>query len=321
MFLPALKLFRALSASPLVLLVRVCFVLQLSDKIMEAKKPIEEKEREKSKNQKFMDDQEAEVSETTIKFTSSVQELDRLISTIEEYEASDGGNDISALLEESDVLVKHSEDKKKEHASLKPELEALAKVVDDQEKERSTIEDNIRLLEANERAEKLEKEIAVLNEDLSLVEGSDTVDGDLGRLDERKSELIAGIARLEGRRSEIVESIRGLKRKLSQPEYKNVEEQFRVANIKFDTSEMAVKDIEKYHSALDKALQRYHSIKIGEINNIIRDLWSLTYKGEDINKIEIISGQESGSRASRSYNYRVVMEKGGSRMDVSCHFV
>jgi DNA repair protein RAD50 len=89
-----------------------------------------------------------------------------------------------------------------------------------------------------------------------------------------------------------------------------------VANIKFDTSEMAVKDIEKYHSALDKALQRYHSLKIGEINSIIRDLWALTYKGEDINNIQIISGQESGSRSSRSYNYRVVMEKGGSKMDM-----
>ena len=79
---------------------------------------------------------------------------------------------------------------------------------------------------------------------------------------------------------------------------------------------MAVKDIEKYHSALDRALQRFHSLKIADINAIIRDLWTLTYKGEDITSIELESGKGNGT-SSRSYNYRVVMSKGGSsRMDM-----
>lgn len=42
----------------------------------------------------------------------------------------------------------------------------------------------------------------------------------------------------------------------------------------------------------------------------------LTYKGEDINNIEIVSGEEAGSRAQKSYNYRVVMTKGSSQMDM-----
>lgn len=42
----------------------------------------------------------------------------------------------------------------------------------------------------------------------------------------------------------------------------------------------------------------------------------LTYKGEDISNIEIVSGQEAGSRAQKSYNYRVVMTKGGSELDM-----
>ena len=43
-----------------------------------------------------------------------------------------------------------------------------------------------------------------------------------------------------------------LQRKLSAPEYKEVDEEYRVAMIKYETTQMAVKDIEKYHSALDK---------------------------------------------------------------------
>jgi DNA repair protein RAD50 len=43
-----------------------------------------------------------------------------------------------------------------------------------------------------------------------------------------------------------------LQRKLSTPEYKDVDEEHRVAVIKHETTQMAVRDLEKYHSALDK---------------------------------------------------------------------
>jgi len=58
----------------------------------------------------------------------------------------------------------------------------------------------------------------------------------------------------------------------------------------------------------DKALLRFHSMKIAEINKLIHELWSECYKGGDISSIEIESGQDS--RAAKSYNYRVVMTKG-----------
>jgi DNA repair protein RAD50 len=42
----------------------------------------------------------------------------------------------------------------------------------------------------------------------------------------------------------------------------------------------------------------------------------LTYKGQDISNIEIVSGQESGNKSKRSYDYRVVMTKGGQQLDM-----
>jgi DNA repair protein RAD50 len=57
-------------------------------------------------------------------------------------------------------------------------------------------------------------------------------------------------------------------------------------------------------------------VKIGEINKMVRELWLLTYQGQDINNIELVSGQETGSRGSKSYNYRVVMTKGSTQMDM-----
>lgn len=86
--------------------------------------------------------------------------------------------------------------------------------------------------------------------------------------------------------------------------------------ISYEVNQMAVSDLDKYHAALDKALLRFHGIKIEEINKIIRELWTLTYKGEDITNIELVSGQDGGSRAARSYNYRVVMSKGSTQLDM-----
>lgn len=50
---------------------------------------------------------------------------------------------------------------------------------------------------------------------------------------------------------------------------------------------------------------RYHSVKMAEINKIIRDLWQRTYKGQDVETIEIRSDVDSKEGGRSSYNYRV----------------
>jgi DNA repair protein RAD50 len=82
-----------------------------------------------------------------------------------------------------------------------------------------------------------------------------------------------------------------------------------------------VNDLDKYANALDKALLKFHGIKIAEINKIIKELWILTYKGEDITNIELVSGQESQSWAANSYNYRVVMTKGHNTIYIYSYYM
>jgi DNA repair protein RAD50 len=78
-----------------------------------------------------------------------------------------------------------------------------------------------------------------------------------------------------------------------------------------------VKDLERYFKALDAALMKFHTMKITEINDSIRDLWSKVYKGNDIDRIEIKSDPDDGEDASkRSYNYRVVMTKRDCELDM-----
>lgn len=49
---------------------------------------------------------------------------------------------------------------------------------------------------------------------------------------------------------------------------------------------------------------KFHSMKMFEINKIIKELWVTTYKGNDIQTIEIRADQEENN-GKRNYNYRV----------------
>lgn len=63
----------------------------------------------------------------------------------------------------------------------------------------------------------------------------------------------------------------------------------------------------------------FHSLKMEEINKIVKELWQATYKSNDIDTIEIRSEAESQTTTStkaRSYNYRVVMVKGDTELDM-----
>lgn len=50
-----------------------------------------------------------------------------------------------------------------------------------------------------------------------------------------------------------------------------------------------------------QALLRFHTMKIADINKIIRELWAMTYSGEDIDMIEIVSGDQPGAGKAKRY--------------------
>jgi len=235
---------------------------------------------------------------------------------IQDFDSKNDGDALERIEKQIEGFKSKRKEKEVDVAQIQPHLESLKKALDDQERHKKNLNENIYLLDLNSQIRETQRELGNLNESAEQIKGRDTVEEDLRNLQRRKTELGHQNARLEGRRGEINENIRSFKRKLSQPEYRNVEEEYRIASIKHDTTEMAVRDIGKYHAALDKALQRFHSIKIAEINTIIRDLWNLTYKGEDITNIALVSGKDAGSRSTRSYNYRVVMTKGTTELDM-----
>jgi DNA repair protein RAD50 len=58
----------------------------------------------------------------------------------------------------------------------------------------------------------------------------------------------------------------------------------------------------------------YHSLKMAEINKIIKEHWQATYRGNDIDTIELRA--EADSNAARNYSYKVFMIKGENELEM-----
>lgn len=157
----------------------------------------------------------------------------------------------------------------------------------------------------------------------------DVVTDALVKFQEKQKEIDRSLALEEGKRQQIVKQRSETQALANARELRHAEVDYTTALAELAVLEGTVKDLDIFAHAVDTALMKFHSLKIKEINSTIEELWGLTYKGGDIEKIEIRSSADDeglsagglptgpmGGRANRSYNYRVVMTKCGAEMDM-----
>ena len=77
-------------------------------------------------------------------------------------------------------------------------------------------------------------------------------------------------------------------------------------------------DLERYHSALDRALMAFHGSKMSDINKVVRELWQRTYRGQDIDYIQIRSDEE-GNKAGRTTYIVLVVHQCSSQGAIPVH--
>ncbi|KAM7374588.1 hypothetical protein PAMP_007235 [Pampus punctatissimus] len=122
-----------------------------------------------------------------------------------------------------------------------------------------------------------------------------------------------------GRQKGFEEAILEARKELREDQYEKADELYKNKMITMRTTELVIKDLDIYYKALDQTIMKFHSMKMDEINKIIRDLWRSTYRGQDIEYVEIRSDVDENSSAGvrrRVYNYRVVMMKGETALDM-----
>ncbi|CAM9695145.1 unnamed protein product [Ascophyllum nodosum] len=221
---------------------------------------------------------------------------------------------IQARLQEVTVTIEENEESAKENEIT---MNTKTFVSDKQMQRKKILRDNIEYRAHARELKERQKEVAAVEEEIIKTDSNDVRER-IDELNRESSQKAHKRAELRGRLLGMKDQIRGVENKLATDTYRNVEEKHRRKMIEHRTTEMAVSDLDKYWTALDKALLRFHTMKIADINKIIRELWAMTYSGEDIDMIEIVSGDddEGGGKAKRSYNYRVVMRKNDATLDM-----
>ncbi|XP_061596775.1 DNA repair protein RAD50 [Cololabis saira] len=135
------------------------------------------------------------------------------------------------------------------------------------------------------------------------------------RLEDLKKNRSIALGRQKGFEEEILH----YRKELREDQYDKADECYKNKMITMRTTELVIKDLDLYYKALDQTIMKFHSMKMDEINKIIRDLWRSTYRGQDIEYVEIRSDVDENASAGvrrRVYNYRVVMVKGDTHLDM-----
>ncbi|XP_074528810.1 DNA repair protein RAD50 [Halichoeres trimaculatus] len=252
----------------------------------------------------------------------AIKERVKVISTLERdiNKYVDEGKDKYKEQKESELQETntqlHEAEKYKE--KINKEMGNIRQDIDTQKVQERWLQDNLTL---RKRVEEL-KEVVVKREALMKDMGNMQVmqlrqerrEAERKLEDLKKNRSVA-----VGRQKGFEEEILHYRKELREDQYDKADERYKNKMITMRTTELVIKDLDLYYKALDQTIMKFHSMKMDEINKIIRDLWRSTYRGQDIEYVEIRSDMDENSSAGvrrRVYNYRVVMVKGDTALDM-----
>lgn len=107
------------------------------------------------------------------------------------------------------------------------------------------------------------------------------------------------LGELNGTFQEIEKSIRELEVKLRREEFATAEERYLDQVKDFEIHQGISEDLANFYNALESALMKFHKERMSVINRMVREMWHSTYKGKDIDYVEI-HAEESGALGTSS---------------------
>ncbi|NXY52822.1 RAD50 protein, partial [Callaeas wilsoni] len=247
-----------------------------------------------------------------------VKDINKYVKEIENY-IQQGKEDYKKQKEsELDEVNSRLTACEKQKEKISKEMEMTRQDIDTQKIQERWLEDNLTLRKRNEELKEVEDNIKQLTKEMGELKVPQ-MKNEQKHLEEKIESLKRNHHVALGRQHGFEEEIVRFRKELREPQFKDAEEKYRDMMIVMRTTELVNKDLDLYYKALDKAIMTFHSMKMEEINKIIRDLWRSIYRGQDIEYIEIRSDADDNVSATdkrRNYNYRVVMVKGDTALDM-----
>jgi len=240
-----------------------------------------------------------------------LQGMNKTIAQAQSSGTSERLAEHNASLEETNGKIETLEGKWVARSKL---LKAKDEIIARQSDLKRELEDNIAYLRGKREEDAILQEIDQLTSEIHNMGETSVVEKKLRQHMNAKNDLRTEHAEAQGRVKAHREAMSAAGAQLKGAEYNNIDSRLSKQLVELKTYEMVSQDLDRYHNALDKALMSFHASKMEEINKVVRELWQRTYRGQDIDSIQIRSDSEGTGRSS--YNYRVVMLVGGAELEM-----
>ncbi|OMO96607.1 DNA repair protein Rad50 [Corchorus capsularis] len=255
-----------------------------------------------------------QLNERRSSYKSDAVALSEINSTIKGYYDLNKAEKLNEMLEQQSVMESQLRSCETRKEEILAELKKSGDLMRNQDQLRRNIEDNLNYRKTKAQVDALTREVDSFQEKIMEIGDISKLEAELKKLLEERMGLLSEINRYRGTMSVYQSNISKNKAELKQAQYKDIDKRYFDQLIQLKTTEMANKDLDRYYNALDKALMRFHSMKMEEINKIIRELWQQTYRGQDIDYISIHSDSEGAG--TRSYSYKVLMQTGDAELEM-----
>jgi DNA repair protein RAD50 len=250
--------------------------------------------------------------EEASKLSDSLRQLDLANQEITAYIERGGPDQLVRAHHEVEILQGDRSRIETEMMAVMRKIKNIEDTMRDTEMTKRSISENIRYRKAKSVLETLQVEIEDLEgrgaerDKKQYEEEASHWDHEYHALNAQKISLERDMKNKDDQLTELMNEYKEI--------YQKAADQYREAHIKVETTKAAIDDLGRYAGALDKAIMKYHTLKMEEINRIIAELWRNAYQGTDVDTIRIAS--DSDGKGNRTYNYRVVMSKQDTEMDM-----
>ncbi|EZG68210.1 putative RAD50-like protein [Gregarina niphandrodes] len=143
------------------------------------------------------------------------------------------------------------------------------------------------------------EELISLERDMCLVDG---------QLKTEQMQFNQCQGRITGK-SEVIENLR---KELEHKRFQDCRKKQQQAYVQYFVHETASNDVKTYSVSLASAIMKYHSDKIHQVNQILKDLWRQVYSGTDIDYIIITAD----ATEAKNFNYRVSMARNNVQLEM-----
>ena len=276
---------------------------QLRETLQKQEKEREEQRKKNAEGEAVL---QHSVSELQREVDAFSKQVDGIASIVAEMNSGRGLHSQRELYAKANALKKMREERDnglKELAQLKEKVaEAHSELLDieanlDYRKRQYDIEQH------SKEMQELQQQLHSSSLDAAALAALQAKEQRLERLHAKSSELKGALVQLQKYADERAKD-------LSSPLYRDVASRYASALIELQTNVMACSDLDVYSRCLDVALMHYHTLKMREINDILRDYWRAIYRGTDIDEIYIKSQVETETGKRRAYSYSVMMKQG-----------